>query len=149
MVNNKQIKQIASRLALSSKKAVMSLYNFLKTKIAHALFYIEKLDGNLMVRTNPLNFSEKRLDLILSKQNKHETKNESGKAYKKISGLSRACPERLEGILKLNRINKFGQYSLQDKQFITTNTIKLELDELFKAYISRIKNERIINRKAI
>lgn len=142
------VPQIARKLLLNGKKGLMSLYNYLKTKTAKTLFFIEKAGGFLWIRTNPLNFSAPSLDLILKKQNTTETKNASGGEYKPINGLKRASPERLEAVLKLNRINKFGYYNIQDKEFILTSPIKNEIAELFKAYCSRVKNERIILTRA-
>lgn len=142
------VSQIADKLFLNGKKGLMSLYNYLKTQIAKTLFYIEKSGGFVFVRTNPLNFSAPSLDLILNKQNTPKTKNASGREYQRIEGLKRACPEKLEAILKLNRINKFCYYKKDSQEFIYTNMVKSEIDELFKAYCSRIRQEKIILSRA-
>lgn len=122
----------------------MSVYNFFKTQISKTLFYIEKSEGYTWIRTNPLFFSQKRLDLILSKQNTRNTKNNNSKPRAKLRGLKRAGPERLEAALKLNRINNFGYYDKTQKEFVYTNTVKNEIDSLFNEYCARTMKERIV-----
>jgi hypothetical protein len=126
----------------------MQLYNFFKTQIAKTLFYIEKAGGFLWIRTNPFFFSHSSLDLILNKQSSPKTKTRSARQYKKLEGLKRAGPERLEASLKLNRINKFGYYNKETKEFVYTNTIKQEIDELFQTYCNRVRKEKIILSRA-
>ncbi len=144
----KTIQQIASKLLLEGKNAIMQLYNFFKTQTAKTLFYIEKASGLTWVRTNPLFFLHNSLDLILNKQSSPETKMINSQQYEKLSGLKRAGPERLEACLKLNRINKFGYYNRETKEFVYTNTIKQEIDELFQAYCNRVSKEKIILSRA-
>lgn len=140
----KTITQIAEKLLLSTKQGLMSVYNFFKTQVAKTLFFIEKSEGYVWIRTNPSFFSQNPLDLILKEQSSPKTKNESKRTYEKIEGLKRASPERIEASLKLNRINKFGYYDKSLKQFVYTNPIKQEIDELFQAYCSRVNKERIV-----
>lgn len=143
----KSIPQIAAKLLLEGKKGLMSLHNFFKTQIAKTLFYIEKSDGIKYIRTNPLFFGSKtRLDL--SKRLSHDTKTENGKQYEKLNGLKNAGPERFEAALKLNRINKFGYYNKETKEFVYTNTVKQEIDELFQAYCNRVSKEKIVLTRA-
>lgn len=85
---------------------------------------------------------------ILNKQSSPKTKNASSKHYEKLNGLNRAGPERLEASLKLNRINKFGYYNKETKEFVYTNTIKQERDELFQTYCSRVRKEKIVLSRA-
>lgn len=144
----KTIPQIAAKLFLEGKKGIMSLHNFFKTQIAKTIFYIEKAGGFLWIRTNPLFFSNSSLDLILNKQSSPKTKNTSGKQYEKLTGLKRAGPERLESALKLNRIKKFGYYNKETKEFIYTNTLKQEIDELFQTYCDRVRKEKIVLTRA-
>lgn len=141
------VQQIAFKLLLEGKNSLLSLYNYFKTQVAKTLFYIEKSGGFLWIRTNPLNFSSSSLDLIHDKQSSEVTKMHSGRAYKKLD-FKRASPERLEAILKLNRINKFGYYNIKTQEFNCTSPIKTEIEDLFKAYCSRVKNEKIILSRA-
>lgn len=141
------IQQIAFKLLLEGKNNLMSLYNYFKTQAAKTLFYIEASGGLHWIRTNPLNFSSNSLDLIPDKQSSDKTKMNSERAYKKLD-FKRASPERLDAILKLNRINKFGHYNIKTQEFNLTSPIKQEIQELFNAYCSRIKNEKIILSRA-
>lgn len=144
----KTIPQIAAKLFLEGKNAIMQLYNFFKTQAAKTMFYIEKASGLTWVRTNPLFFSDNRLDLILSLQNSPQTKINNGKQYEKLNGLKRAGPERFNAAQKLNRINKFGYYNKETKEFVYTNTVKQEIDELFQAYCNRVSKEQIVLTRA-
>lgn len=138
------ISQLAEKLKIGTKRAAMELYNFFSTKKAHKLFFIEKKDGFVWIRTNPAFFSQHSLDLILSKQKSSETKINNGRQYKKLEGLKRAGPERLEAALKLNRIKEFGYYNTEKKEFVTTSPIRQEIDGLFQDYCARVKQEKII-----
>jgi|GEM_PF-1460064 hypothetical protein len=140
----KTVSQIASKLLLEGKSAIMQLYNFFKTKTAKTLFYIENSDGFLWIRTNPLFFIPKKLDLIHQEQSSPDTKIDSGKAYKKLEGLKRTCPEKTEAALILNRVNKFCYYDNEKKEFTYLNTAKDDIDKLFSAYCNRVKLERIV-----
>lgn len=143
------IGQIAKKILLDTKNALKSLYNYFTTKKAKTLFFIKNSDGFVWIRTNPLFFNRSRLDLInVDKQNEQKTrtapKTDSSKTYQKLEGLVRSSPERNKAALILNRINKFGQYNKEEKEFVYTNTAKTEIDELFKAYCTRVRNEKII-----
>lgn len=142
------IQQIASKLLLKGKSAIMQLYNFFKTQAAKTLFYIENSDGIKYIRTNPLFFINEKLDLIFTKQNYYQTKINNGKQYKKLDSLKKAGPERTEAALKLNRINKFGYYNKETKQFEYENTVRQEIDELYQAYGNRISKEQIVLTRA-
>lgn len=142
--SSRTVQQIASFLKLEGKNVITQLHHYFDTKKAKKLFNTEKLDGILWIRTNPLFFSNSSLDLIHYKQNTPKTEKNTERHYQKLEGLKRVCPEKLEVILKLNRINKFGYYDKELKQFIYTNNVKQEIDDLFKAYCSRIKQERIV-----
>jgi len=144
----KTVSQISSMLLLKGKKALMSLYNYFQTQKAKTIFFLEKLAGYLWIRTNPLFFSPGQLDLILDKQSAPKTKMSTGSTYAKIENLNRASPERLEAVLKLNRINKFGYYNKETKEFEYTNNVKAEIDDLFLSYCSRVRQEKIILTRA-
>jgi len=70
------------------------------------------------------------------------------RTYAKIENLNRASPERLEAVLKLNRINKFGYYNKETKEFVSTTDIKAEIDDLFLSYCSRVRQEKIVLTRA-
>ena len=143
----KTIQQIASKLLLEGKSAIMQLYNFFKTQTAKTLFYIEKASGLVWVRSNPLFFGS-MTRLNLSKHLSHETKTDNSKQYKKLHSLKNAGPERFEAAQKLNRINKFGHYNKETKEFEYENTVKQEINELFQAYCNRISKEQIVLTRA-
>lgn len=138
------ISQLAEKLKLKAKTAAMELYNFFSTKKARKLFFIERKDGFVWIRTNPAFFFGSGLDLILSKQKSSKTKISNGKQYKKLEGLRRAGPERLEAALKLNRIKEFGYYNTEKKEFVTTSPIRQEIDDLFQDYCARVRQEKIV-----
>jgi len=134
------ILSIADRLKIDIKQ----LRNFLTTQKAKTLFFLQKVTGLIWVRTNPLNFLHSGLDLIRNKQTNGETRKSNERLYKDLTGVRRAGPERMEAILKLNRINKFGQYNKEEKKFEYSNTVKAEIDELYHGYIERVQQEKII-----
>lgn len=144
----KTIPQIAAKLLLEGKKGIMSLHNFFTTQTAKTLFYIEKSEGIKYIRTNPLFFINEKLDSIFRKRNSHSSKINSSKQYEKLNSLKNAGPERTEAALKLNRINKFGYYNKETKEFVYTNTVKQEIDELFQAYCNRVSKEQIVLSRA-
>lgn len=153
MEEPKTVSQILSQLKLSGTKALMSLYNYFKTQKAKILFFIENKGGFVWVRTNPLNFFDKtaRLDNVdkqSSPQTKNPQKTENGKTYKPLTGLNRASPERVQAALIMNRLNKFGYYNKETKQFVYTTEAKNEIDSLFKSYCSRVQQEKIILARA-
>ncbi len=144
----KTIQQIASKLLLEGKSAIMQLYNFFKTQTAKTIFYIEKASGITWVRSNPLFFISKKLDLIRREQSSPQTKTDSSKTYKKLEGLKRTCPEKTEAALILNRVNKFCYYNKENKEFIYLNSAKDDINKLFNAYCERVKLEKIVLTRA-
>ena len=138
------ISSIAKKLKLTSKNAILQLRNFFSTTKAKSLFYIEKINSIIYIRTNPLFFSKNPLDLILTKQNESNTKTDNGKPSKNLH-LNRASPERFKAAHKLNRINKFGFYNRLSNKFEYTHLdIKNEIDELFHQYCNRVQHEKIV-----
>lgn len=145
----KTVQQITEKLGLSGNKSLMIIYNYLKTQAAKLKFIIGKYSGLIWVRTNPLYTSavSPRLDNF-DKQNSPKTKNDYSKTYKPLKGLVRSGPERTEAALIMNRLNKFGYYNKETKQFVYTTEAKNEIDRLFKDYCNRVKQEKIILSRA-
>lgn len=135
----KTIKEIAEFL----KVPYMTVYNFLKTHAGKIYFMLAREDSYLWIRSNPQAQPGKALNLISDKQPPKETKNASGEDCG-LEGLRRAAPERWKAVQKTLRCKGYGYTDEETGDFIYTNSIKQECIQLFKDYISRIRQENIV-----
>jgi hypothetical protein len=125
------LKDIARKFKLSIK----SLYNFLSTKLFKDNFLFSKTDGIINILTNPTT--------IKPEQVARATKGHNPK-YAPIEDLKRVSPERLNAVLKLNRIKDFGRFNLITKKFEYQNSVYQEVNSEFRKYCNRVNNESLV-----
>lgn len=142
------IKQIINFLKLKGQNVISQLHHFFKTSKGKTFFNSQTIEGITHIRTNPLNYKNKLLTLICSKQKKPQTETLNGRLHDKAEGVKRASPERFQAIQILNRVGGFGYFDLTTKQFINTNSAYSEITELFNNYCSRVSLEKIVMSRA-
>lgn len=143
------IQQIAKRLGLIGRNGYQMVYRYLCDTKAKAKYLFEFVDSILWVRANPREdssfFSDSSLDLICDKQNsektEHSEKTDSENLHAPLEHLKRASPERLNALLKLNRIQSFGHY--EGSEWVKHNNVEPEVKALYIGYRNRTKYERL------
>lgn len=122
-------------IARKFKFPIKSLYNFMSTKLFKENFLSSKTDGIINILTNPTTIQPEQ---VARYSKGHNPK------YAPLEDLKRVSPERLNAVLKLNRIKDFGRFNLITKKFEYSNTVYQEVNSEFRKYCSRVNKESLV-----